>query len=108
MVTQLRLVCKHIQASSLYLSGDCSPLRLELIVKTKDIINCLCIHFETLLTVFAYILKAKARDYGKGRDTSDTACGVRPITMHCASWQIRADCACCSIVENEAFESGRE
>ncbi len=24
----------------------------------------------------------------------DTACGVRPITMHCASWPIRADCAC--------------
>ncbi len=22
------------------------------------------------------------------------ACGVRPITMHCVSWPIRADCAC--------------
>ncbi len=26
-----------------------------------------------------------------GRYISDAACGVRPITMHCASWPIRAD-----------------
>ncbi len=49
--------------------------------KTKDIINL-------------FISKAKARDYGKGRNISDAACGVWPITMHCDSWQIRADCAC--------------
>ncbi len=39
------------------------------------------------------IFKANARDYGKGHYISDAACGVRPITMHCASWPIRADCA---------------
>ncbi len=49
--------------------------------KTKDI-----------LTVFTFILKAKARDYGKGRYISDSC--LRPITIHCASWPIRADCAC--------------
>ncbi len=38
-------------------------------------------------------LKAKARDYGKGRYISGAAYGVRSITMHCASWPIRADCA---------------
>ncbi len=61
----------------------CSPLRLELMVKLR-----------TLLTVFTIILKAEARDYGKGRYISDVACGVWPITMHCASWPIRADCTC--------------
>ncbi len=38
----------------------CSPLGLELMVKLR-----------TLLTVFTFILKAKARDYGKGRYISD-------------------------------------
>ncbi len=61
----------------------CSPLGLELMVKLR-----------TLLTVFTFILKAKACDYGKGRYISDVACGVRPITMHCASRPIRVDCAC--------------
>ncbi len=61
----------------------CSPLRLELMVKLRK-----------LLTVFTFILKAEARDYGKGRYISDAACGVRPIIMHCASWPIRADCTC--------------
>ncbi len=61
----------------------CSPLGLELMVKLR-----------TLLTVFTLILKAKARNYGKGRYISNAACGVRPITMHCASWPIREDCAC--------------
>ncbi len=49
---------------------------------------------RTLLTVFTFILKAEARDYGKGRYISNAFFGVRPITMHCASWPIRADCAC--------------
>ncbi len=53
--------------------------------KTNNIINCL---------YFTLILKAEAGDYGKGHYISDAACGVRPITMHCASWPIRADCAC--------------
>ncbi len=38
----------------------CSPLGLELIVKRM-----------TLLTVFTFILKTEARDYGKGRYISD-------------------------------------
>ncbi len=54
----------------------------------------LMVKLRTLLSVFTFILKAKARDYGKGRYISDAACGVRPITMHCVSWPIRADCAC--------------
>ncbi len=58
----------------------CSPLGLEMMVKLR-----------TLLTVFTLILKAEARDYGKGRYISDAACGVRPITV---SWPIRADCTC--------------
>ncbi len=59
------------------------PFGLELMVKLR-----------TLLTVFNLVLKAKARDYEKGRYISDAACGVRPITMHWVSWQIRADFAC--------------
>ncbi len=39
----------------------CSPLGLELMVKLR-----------TLLTVFTFILKAKACDYGKGRYISDS------------------------------------
>ncbi len=31
------------------------------------------------------VLKAKARDYGKGRYISDAACGVRSITMYYVS-----------------------
>ncbi len=61
----------------------CSPLGLELMVKLR-----------TLLTIFTFILKDKARNYGKGRYISDVACVVRPITMLCARWPIRADCAC--------------
>ncbi len=59
---------------------------------------------RTLLTVFIFTLKAEARDYGKGRYISDVACGVRPITMHCVSWPIRADCACRK--EGQVFERG--
>ncbi len=61
------------------------PSRLELMVKLR-----------ILITVFTLVLKAEARDYGKGSciSDSDAACGVRPITMHCASWPIRADSAC--------------
>ncbi len=61
------------------------PSRAWTDAKTKDIINCL---------YFTLILNAEARDYGKGRYISDVACGVRPITMHCARWPIRADCTC--------------
>ncbi len=58
----------------------CSPLWFELMVKLR-----------TLLTVF--ILKAEAAIMERGV-TFPRACGVRPITIHCASWPIRADCAC--------------
>ncbi len=45
----------------------------------------LMVKLRTLLIVFAFILKAEARDYGKGRYISDVACGVWPITMHWVS-----------------------
>ncbi len=48
--------------------------------KTKDIINCLYFNFESW-----------SSRLWKG---ATHACGVRPITMHCASCPIRADCAC--------------
>ncbi len=73
----------HTSIITVSVTQLCSPLGLELMVKLR-----------TLLTVFTLVLKAEARDYGKGSYISDAACGVRPITMHCASWPIRADCAC--------------
>ncbi len=57
-----------------------SSFGLELMVKLR-----------TLLTVFTLILIAEAHNYGKARYISDTACGVRPITLHWVSWPIRAD-----------------
>ncbi len=73
----------HTSFITVFVTRLCSPLRLELMVKLR-----------TLLTIFTFILKAEVHDYGKGHYISDAACGVRPITMHCASWPIRADCAC--------------
>ncbi len=73
----------HTSIITMSFTRLCSPLGLELMVKLR-----------TLLTVFAFILKAKACGYGKGCYISDAACGVRPITMHWVSWLIRADCAC--------------
>ncbi len=60
VTSQPWLVYKHIRASSLCLSRLCSPLGLELMVKLR-----------TLLTVFTFILKAKAHDYGKARNISN-------------------------------------
>ncbi len=78
MVTQPRLVYKqHMSIHHCVCPRDSVPLGFELMVKLR-----------TLLTVFTFNLKAKARDYGKGCYISDPACGVRPITMHCASWPI--------------------
>ncbi len=37
------------------------------------------VKLRTLLTVFTFILKAKARHYGKWCYISDAACGVRSI-----------------------------
>ncbi len=83
VTSQPRLVCKHIRASLVFVTRLCSPRGLVLMVQLR-----------TLLTVFTIILKAEARDYGKGRYISYAACGARPIIMHCASWPIRADYAC--------------
>ncbi len=71
-------MCKHIRATSLSVTRLCSPFGLELMVKLR-----------TLLTVFTFILKAEA-DYKKG--VAFPTRGVQQITMHCASWPIRADC----------------
>ncbi len=78
-----RLVYKHIRASSLCLSRDFVLLSAWTDGKTKDIINCLYIYFERW-----------SSQLWKGVLLSEVACGVRPITMHCAGWPIRADCAC--------------
>ncbi len=67
-------VCKYIRNTNTYMASVqthtsfitvsitrlCSPLGFELKVKLR-----------TILTVFAFILKAKARDYGKGSYISD-------------------------------------
>ncbi len=73
----------HTSFITVSVTGLCSPLGLEMMVKLK-----------TLLPVFTLVLKAEARDYGKGCYISDAACGVRPITMLWVSWPIRTDCAC--------------
>ncbi len=52
--------------------------------KTKDIIN-LSLHL---------FWKLKLVIMERGITFPTSACAVRPITMHCASWPIRADCAC--------------
>ncbi len=50
----------HTSIITVSVTRLCSPLRLELMVKLR-----------TSLTVFTFILKAEARDYGKGRYISD-------------------------------------
>ncbi len=79
--------CKKVQIHTSFITVSvtrlCSPFGLELMVKLR-----------TLLTVFTFVLKVEARDYGKGITFPTSACSVRPITMHCGSWPIRADCAC--------------
>ncbi len=73
----------HMSIITVSVTWFCSPLGLELMVKLR-----------TFLTFFTFILKDEARNNGKGRYISDTACGVWLITMHCSSWPIRTDCAC--------------
>ncbi len=70
------LTCVQIYTSIITVSVTRlrSPFRLELRVKLR-----------TLLTDFTLVLESEAGDYGKGSYISDTACGVRPITMHCVS-----------------------
>ncbi len=52
--------------------------------KTKDIINCLYFNFESW----------SSRLWKGTLHFRQDLLGVRPITMHCSSWPIRADCAC--------------
>ncbi len=80
--TAAACVQTHTSFITVSVTRLCSPLGLELMVKPR-----------TLLTVFTLVLKAEARDYGKGSYISNAACGVRPITMLWVSWPIRADCA---------------
>ncbi len=61
VTSQPQLVCKHTSFITVSVTRLCSPLGLELMVKLR-----------TLLTVLTFILKAKARDYGKGRYISDS------------------------------------
>ncbi len=72
----------HTRIITVSVTRPCSPPRAWTDGKTKDIINCLYIHSESW-----------SSRLWKGALHFDVACGVRPITMHCASWPIRAHCA---------------
>ncbi len=78
-----RGMCANTYELHYCLSRDCSPLGLELMGKLR-----------TLLTVFTLIRKLKLVIMERGVTFLTRACGVRPITMLCVSWPIRADCAC--------------
>ncbi len=71
----------------------CSSLGLELMVKLR-----------TLLTVFTIILKAKARDYGKGHYIS--VFGQSQCTVPVGQSEQTALVGRRDFVENEAFERG--
>ncbi len=71
MVTTATCMQIHTSIITVSVMRLCSPFGLQLMVK-----------LSTLLTVFTYILKAKACYYGKERYISHAACGVQPITMH--------------------------
>ncbi len=91
-ITTVACVQTHTGIITVSVTRLCSSLGLELMVKLR-----------TLLTVFTLILKAEARDYGKGRYISN----VRPITMFWVSWPIRAVLVGRrDFVENKAFERG--
>ncbi len=74
-----------------------SPLGLELMVKLR-----------TVLTVFTLVLKAEARNCGKGRYISDVACGVRLSQCSLSVGQSEQTVLVgrMDFVENEAFERG--
>ncbi len=59
--TTAACVQTHMSFITVSVTRLCSPLGLELMVKLR-----------TLLTVFTFILKAKARDYGKSCYISDS------------------------------------
>ncbi len=52
------------------------------------------VKLRTLLTVCTLFWKLKLAIMERGVTFPTRARGVRPITMHCASWPIKADCAC--------------
>ncbi len=60
----------HTSIITVSVTRLCSSFGLELMVKLR-----------TLLTVFTFILKAKARDYRRGLTFPTRACGVRPISL---------------------------
>ncbi len=60
-ITTAACLQTHMSIITVSVTQLCSPLGLELMVK-----------LGTLLTVFTFILKAKARDYGKGHYISDS------------------------------------
>ncbi len=72
---------------------------------TSELHHCVChttlflfrlelkVKLRTLLNVFTFILKAKARDYGMVTFLTH-ACGARPIPMLWVSWPIKKDCIC--------------
>ncbi len=85
------LWCKHIQASC-----DCSPLGLELMVKLR-----------TLLTVFTFILKAKAlMERGVKFPTRLMVFGQSQCTVLVGQSEQTALVGRRDFVENEAFERG--
>ncbi len=61
----------HTRIITVSVTRLCSLLGLELMVKLR-----------TLLTVFTFILKAEARDYGKGHYISDAACQVKSSHLY--------------------------
>ncbi len=87
----------HMSIITVSVTQICSPLGLELMVKLR-----------TLLTVFTLILKAEARDYGKGRYISDAACvfGQSQCTGSAGQSEPTALVWRRDFVENEAFERG--
>ncbi len=83
---RLNQACLLTHSNSSFITVVChATVHLELMVKLR-----------TLLTVFTFILKAEARDYGKGRYISDAACGQSQCTVPVGQSTInhRADCAC--------------
>ncbi len=87
----------HMSFITVSVTWLCSPLRLELMLKLR-----------TLLTVFTFILKVEAHDYGKGRYISNAAFGVgqSQCTVPVGQSEQTVLVGRRGFVENEAFERG--
>ncbi len=81
--TTTTCVQTHTSFITVSVTWLCSPFGLGLMVK-----------LWTLITVFTFIFKLNLAIMERGVTFPNHACGVRPITMHCVNWPIRADCAC--------------